>query len=313
MSKLIITAIIVIAGAILVFQSTIIVDEREQVVITQFGKPVGQPITNPGIHFKVPFIQTANVFDKRYLEWDGDPDQIPTRGKKYVEVDTYARWQITDPLQFFKRLKNELGAQSRIDNILEGETRNIVANNYIEEVVRTSNRTPDTIGLSQVELTKDTLVAIEKGRAELQDLILKASNERAADLGIEILDFRFKRINYTDKVRDRVYERMRTERFKIADKIRSEGQGTASEINGEKERDLKKVQSEAFREAQEIKGKGDAQAAAIYAGAYDKNAQSRELYSFMKSMETFEKTFDKETSIIISTDSELYRYLKTMK
>ena len=300
------TALIVIIG---LSGSAFIVQEKDQVVITQFGRPIGKAVTEPGIYFKVPFIQVANYFEKRYMEWNGDPNQVPTKDKKFIYVDTYARWQITDPLQFFKRLTNERGAQSRIDDILDGDTRNFIANNNIEEAVRTSNRTPVS---SDSELISDSLTVIYVGRDRIQKEILASANKQTADLGIEILDFRFKRINYVQEVQDQVYERMKSERFRIADKFRSEGQGEASRINGEKERELKSIQSNAFREAEEIKGKADATAAMIYAQAYDQSSQSRNLYSFLKSMETFEETFDGKTSIFISTDIELYKYLKKM-
>jgi membrane protease subunit HflC len=285
------------------------VQEKDQVVITQFGRPIGEAIVEPGMYFKIPLIQDANYFEKRYLEWNGDPNQVPTKDKKFIFVDTYARWQITDPLQFFKRLTNERGAQSRIDDILDGDTRNFIANNNIEEAVRTSNRIPVT---SDNELINDSLAVIYVGREKIQQMILKSANKQTADLGIEILDFRFKRINYVQEVQDQVYERMKSERFRIADKFRSEGQGEASRINGEKERELKNIQSLAFRDAELIKGDADATAAAIYADAYNRSSQSRGLYSFLKSMETFEETFDGKTSIFISTDSELYKYLKQM-
>jgi membrane protease subunit HflC len=278
-------------------------------VITQFGRPIGEAIVEPGMYFKLPLIQDANYFEKRYLEWNGDPNQVPTKDKKFIFVDTYARWQITDPLQFFKRLTNERGAQSRIDDILDGDTRNFIANNNIEEAVRTSNRVPVS---SDNELINDSLAIIHVGREKIQQMILKSANKQTADLGIEILDFRFKRINYVQEVQDQVYERMKSERFRIADKFRSEGQGEASRINGEKERELKNIQSLAFRDAELIKGDADATAAAIYADAYNRSSQSRGLYSFLKSMETFEETFDGKTSIFISTDSELYKYLKQM-
>lgn len=302
-------------GAIIIIlilaQSIYVVKETEQVVITQFGKPIGEAITSPGIQYKIPFIQKANYFDKRYLEWDGDPNQVPTKDKKFIFVDTYARWQITDPLQFFKRLRNERGAQSRLDDILDGETRDYIANHDLVEAVRNSNRKPMSSGTIS-EIIEDTLSSIEVGREKIQDEILAAANKEAGDLGIAILDVRFKRINYVEDVRKQVYERMKSERHRIADKFRSEGQGEASRINGEKERDLKTIQSEAFRTAEEIKGKADAEAASIYANAYDRSTTSRNLYSFMKSMETFQKTFNKETSVILSTDSELYKYLKDM-
>lgn len=311
-NKLLIYIVIAVLLLIVIRQSAFVVNETEQVVITQLGKPVGDAIVTPGLKFKTPFIQKAIYFDKRFLEWDGDPDQVPTKDKKYIFVDTYARWQITDPLQFFKRLRNERGAQTRLDDILDGETRDYIASHNIEEAVRTSNRTPissDSIS----ELIRDSLVFITVGREEIQSGIQQSANEKASDLGIVILDFRFKRINYIEEVRMQVYERMKSERFRIADKFRSEGQGEASRINGEKERELKSIQSVAFKEGEEIMGRADARAASIYAGAYDRSSSSRDLYLFLKSMETFEKTFDDKTSIILSTDSELYKYLKRMK
>lgn len=289
--------------------SVFVVDETEQVVITQFGKPVGEAVVEPGLNFKVPFIQTANFFEKRYMEWDGDPNQIPTKDKKYIFVDTYARWQIVDPLQFFKRLRNELGAQSRLDDILDGETRDFIANHNLIEAVRTSNRQPMSSGVIS-EMIGDSLEQIEVGREKIQAMILQAANEQTADLGIKVMDFRLKRINYVEDVRTQVYERMKSERYRIADKFRSEGQGEASRINGEKERELKSIQSAAFREAEEIMGRADGEAAAIYSNAYNRSSASRTLYTFMKSMETFEKTFDDQTHVILSTDSELYKYLK---
>lgn len=307
---------LILFGAVLLLllavgASSFIVDEKEQVVITQFGRPVGSVITEPGIYFKIPFVQKANFFDKRYMEWDGDRAQVSTEEKQLIFVDTYARWQITDPLQFFKRLTNERGAQSRIDDILDGETKDHIAKNKIRDLVRSSNRTPLQSELLDGEL-KDSLDPIEVGRARIQNEILISANQQASDLGIVILDFRFKRINYVQDVKNRVYERMKSERYKIADKFRSEGQGEASRINGEKERELKTIQSEAFRKAEEIKGKADAEAASIYASAYNKSGQSKELYGFLKSMETFHKTFDDQTSVILSTESELYKYLKKM-
>lgn len=309
--KLIILSVLLIVLLIGISQSLYIVNEKEQVVITQFGKPVGKAITQSGVQFKIPFIQTVNKFDNRYLEWNGDPNQVPTRDKKFIYVDAFARWQISDPLQFYKRLTNERGAQSRLDDILDGETRDYIANHNIEETVRNSNRTPvltDTLS----EPLSDSLIRIRVGREKIEHMILKSANERASDLGIVILDFRFKRLNYVAEVQDQVYKRMISERFRIADKFRSEGQGEASRINGEKERELKSIQSEAFKLAEEIKGKADARAAAIYAAAYNQSATSKNLYAFLKSMESFEKTFDEKTSIIISTNSEFYKYLKSM-
>lgn len=306
--KIIIQLAIAVAAIILILESAYIVKETEQVVITQFGKPVGDAKTTPGLKFRAPFIQKTNYFEKRYMEWDGDPNQVPTKDKKFIFVDSYARWQITDPLQFFIRLTNERGAQSRLDDILDGETRDFIANHDIEEAVRSTNRTPMQSGLIGEEVG-DTLIDITVGRLKIQEMILKSANQKASDLGIVILDFRLKRLNYVTEVREQVYERMKSERFRIAEKFRSEGQGEASKINGERDRDLKVIQSEAFRQAEEIMGQADARAASIYANAYNQTAASRNLYGFAKTMETFEKTFDSTTTIVLSTKSELYRFL----
>jgi len=304
----------IIAGflvLIVILDGIYVVDETKQVVITQFGDPVGDAITEPGLKFKIPFVQKANFFEKRYLEWDGDRNQVPTKDKKFIFVDTYGRWQITDPLQFFKRLGNERGAQSRLDDILDGETRNAIAAHDLVELIRTSNRDPISDGVI-ADIVNDSLETIEVGREKIQEDIQQLANQRASDLGIAILDFKFKRINYVEEVRRTVYDRMISERNRIADKFRSEGQGEASRINGEKELELNRIQSEAFREAEEIRGKADAEAAAIYNAAYNRNSAARELYSFVKSMETYRQTMDEETSIIISTDSEFYKYLNTI-
>jgi len=308
--KLIISGIVLVVLLVAITSSMYIVNEKEQVVITQFGRPIGTAVTTPGINFKTPFIQDVNVFDKRYLEWNGDPNQIPTKDKKFIFIDTYARWQITDPLQFYKRLTNERGAQTRLNDILDGETRDFIANHDLVEVVRNSNRkarVTDTL----TEPSSDTLIDIRIGRGKIEKMILKTANERVSDLGIVILDFKIKRLNYVDEVRENVFKRMNSERFRIADKFRSQGQGEASRINGEKVRDLKTIQSTAFEKAEKIKGKADASAAAIYAESYNQSTRSKNLYSFLKSMETFEKTFDKNTSVIISTDSELFKYMKS--
>lgn len=306
--KLIIYLALAAIVLILILETVYMIKETEQVVITQFGKPVGDAKTTPGLKIKVPFIQRKNYFEKRFLEWDGDPNQVPTKDKKFIFVETYARWQITDPLQFFKRLTDERGAQSRLADILDGETRDHIAGHNLDEVVRSVNRTPVSSGLIGEE-TGDTLNNIMTGRQKIEDMILISANDKAKDLGIVILDVRIKRLNYVEEVRTQIYERMKSERYRIAERFRSEGQGEASKINGEKERDLKTIQSEAYRKAEEIRGKADARAASIYAGVYDQSAAARNLYGFMKSMETFRLTFDSTTTIILSTDSELYKYL----
>lgn len=305
----IIQLVILIIALIFVWDSAFVVNETEQVVVTQFGRPVGDAVTTPGLKFKVPFIQTTNFFEKRFLEWRGDPNQIPTKDKKYIFVDTYARWQITDPLKFYMRLKNERGAVSRLDDILDGETRDFIASYNLEELVRTSNRTPIPSG-AVGEAIGDSLINIEVGREKIQRMIRESANRQTQDLGIVILDLRVKRLNYVPEVREQVYHRMQSERFRIAEMFRSEGQGEAARINGEKERDLQVIRSEAFRQAEEIMGKADAEAASIYANVYDKTSVSRELYSFIKSMETFEKALNEDTQVILSTKSELFKYLK---
>ena len=310
--KLVILVGLVLVALVVGLSGTYIVDETEQVIITQFGRPVGEAKTSPGVYFKIPFVQKTNFFDKRYLEWDGNRTSVITQENQSIFVDSYARWQITDPLQFFKRLTNEKGAQSRLDDILDGETTLHIAKNKLIELVRTTNRIPVQADTLDAEL-RDSLVPISIGRAQIQQDILASANKQANDLGIQILDFRFKRVNYVLDVRSSVYERMQSERNNMAEKFKSRGQGAASKINGEKDRELKTIQSGARRKAEEIKGNADAEAAAIYAAAYNRSAQSRELYAFLKSMETFQKTFDDETSVILSTNSDLYKYLKSMK
>ena len=299
--------IAVLVGAlILVGGSLFTVSEVEQVIITQFGEPVGDPITTPGLHFKVPFIQTANFFDKRFLEWDGDPNQIPTRDRRFIWVDTYARWRITDPLLFFQRLQNERGAQTRLDDILDGETRNAIARHDLIEVVRTSNRDPAEVSIGD-DAEATILEPIEMGRQDIVDEILQAAAARTADLGIELLDLRLKRINYVEEVQRDVFLRMIAERQRIAEEFRSEGQGESARIGGERERDLAQIQSEAYRTAQELRGEADAEATAIYAEAYNRDA---DFYAFTKSLQTYELTMDPSTFFILGTDSELLRFLE---
>ncbi len=305
------TAIIIVSVVALIaaFQSVFILDETQQAIVTQFGRPVGGPRIEPGVNFKTPFIHKVQYFDKRFLKWDGDPNQIPTQDKRFMHVDTYARWEITDPLQFFIRLRDERSGQSRLDDILDGETRNAIASHELIDLVRSTNREPEVYDdyLEDIEILEE----ISVGRADIEALVLKKANERTADLGIRILDFRFKRMNYVQEVRERVFDRMISERNRIADQFRSEGEGEARRIEGAKERDLAQIQSEAFREAEIIRGRADAEATSIYAAAYNRNNISRELYSFLRSMETLEKSFDGQTSIILSTDSELLKYLKS--
>ena len=299
--------IVLVVGLFLAASSAYIVSETNQVVITQFGEPVGEPITEPGLHFKIPFIQNANMFEKRFLEWDGFPNQVPTRDRRFIWVDTYARWRITDPLLFFQRLRDERGAQSRLDDILDGETRNAVARHDLIEIVRTSNRDPvDTTATGLEE--PETLEPIVTGREQITREILDAAAAAVGELGIELLDLKFKRINYIADVQQDVFARMIAERQRIAEEFRSEGQGESARIQGERERDLAQIQSEAFRAAEEIRGNADAEAIDIYADAYGRDAQ---FYAFTKSLETYERTMDPSTFFILGTDSELLRFLET--
>lgn len=286
-----------------------VVNEAEQVILTQFGKPVSKPIAKPGFHLKLPFVQEAHYFDRRFLEWDGEPNQVPTRDKRFIWVDTYARWRISDPLKFFQRLKDERGAQTRLDDILDGETRNAIANHDLVEVVRSTNRVPE-LDESQTEEERVTLDPIKIGREKIRREILSKAQARTADLGIEILDLQLKRLIYVAEVQAKVFDRMIAERERIAARFRSQGEGEALRIQGERERDLKKITSEAYRSAVEIRGKADAQATDIFASAYNRSADTRSFYEFLKTMETFESTVDDNTVLLFSSDGDFYRYLK---
>lgn len=300
--------VIVVLLLIVLSSMFYVVNEYDQVIITQFGRPVGNPITAPGLKIKMPLIQKAHRFEKRFLEWDGAPNQLPTKDKRFIYVDTYARWRITDPLLYFQRLRDERGAQTRLDDILDGETRNAIAKHNLVELIRTTNREAEQSEVVADDFTK--LDTIRYGRDKIRLEILKHAQSRTTDLGIEILDLQFKRINYVEEVRRKVYERMIAERQRIAERFRSEGEGEASRIKGEKERELKRIRSEAYRKAQEIKGQADATATRIYADAYNRSADSRAFYAFLKTMETYKTTLDADSWLILSTDGEFYKLLK---
>ncbi len=312
MKQLLIIAVAVVVLLTLLIVSGVfyVVDETQQVVITQFGEPKGDPVVTPGLKIKVPFIQKANYFDKRFLEWDGDSNEMPTKDKRFIFVDTYARWRITDPLKFFQRLRDERGAQTRLDDILDGETRNTIARHNLIEVVRTSNRELTRSDESFEARLEEEFQPIVFGRDVLAAEVLEAAAGRTGDLGIEILDFRFKRINYVPKVQQEVFFRMISERRRMAEQFRSEGLGESARINGEKERELKLISSEAYRQAQEIKGRADAEAADIYAMAYNRDA---EFYRFYKSMQVLKEALDEETVLLLGTDGEFLRYLEQAK
>ena len=288
------------------------VREIEQVIITQFGKPVGPPVTTAGLKFKLPFVQVVNPIDKRILEWDGSPSDMPTKDKLYISVDLFARWRIVDPLQYFLRLRDERSAQSRIDDILGSETRNAVAKHELIEIIRTSkDRVPTqdtTLGDSNNVL--GTLVPIHKGREEVEKQIFAAAAPKVAVFGIELLDIRFKRINYNDSVRPKIYDRMTSERQQIAEQFRSEGNGEAARINGNRERELQKIKSEAYRKVEEIRGEADAKATEIYARAYNQSPESVHFYEFTRTMGAYRSIITSDTTLVLSTDSELFKFLK---
>ena len=298
----------VVLGLIVLYASVYTVSETEQIIVTQFGKPVGGPITDAGLHVMFPFIQTLHRFDKRWLEFDGDANQIPTKDKKYIWVEVYARWRIADPLRFYQAVGDERGGQSRLDDVVDGQTRNAVASFDLIEIVRSSNRpfqvTEELEGIGSAE----AMTKIEVGREQIAQVVLKKSAEITPQFGIELEDVRFKRINYIDTVQQKVFERMISERRRIAERSRSEGQGRAAEIRGQKERDILGATSVGYKSAQELKGAADAKATAIYARAY---AKDPELYQFLKSMETLKEGLDPDTWLILSTDTELLKYLKS--
>ena len=301
-----ISVVIGLVLLVLLGSSLYTVTEVNQAIITRFGQPVGDPVVNPGLHIKMPFIDTANMFEKRFLEWDGFPNQVPTRDRRFIFVDTYARWRITDPLLFFQRVTNEQGAQARLDDILDGETRNAVARHDLIEIVRTSNREPVNTTVGNEE-EPEVLEPITTGREQITQEILSAASAAVGEYGIELLDLKFKRINYVPEVQQDVFARMIAERNRIAEEFRSQGQGESARIQGERERDLAQIQSEAFRNAEELRGTADAEATSIYAAAYGADA---EFYSFTKSLETYERTMDPSTVFILGTDSELLRFLE---
>ena len=301
-----VAAILIGLAALLLLNSAYYeVSETSQVIITQFGDPIGAPVTAPGLHVKMPFIQQANYFDKRFLEWEGNPNQVPTKDKRFIWVDTYARWRIVDPLKFFQRLRDERGAQSRLDDILDGETRNSVARYDLIELVRSTNRSRAEVAIDS-DQENAILEQIQKGRKQIEKEILDRASSRMANLGIELLDIRIKRINYVEQVQKDVFARMIAERNRVAELFRSEGEGEAARIRGERERELKRIQSEAYRSAEELRGKADAEATDIYADAHGRDP---DFFAFTKSLETYEKTMDAKTIFILGTDSELLKFM----
>lgn len=310
---------VAILGVLLLFRLFLgcfyTVKQTEQVIITQFGQPIGDPITEAGFHFKRPFIQEVNRIDKRFLEWDGAPVAIPTRDKTYIHVDTYARWRISNPMTYFVRLHDERSAQSRLEDILGSETRNSIAKHDLIEIVRTDkDRKPlhdESLKTGPVGMgTIGVLPPIVFGRLKVEEEIKKAAAVKLAEFGVDLLDLRLRRVNYNPDVLDRIYQRMISERRQIAQRFRSEGEGEAARIAGQKERDLNEIQSTAYRKVQEIRGESDAKATEIYAQAYTQNPQAAEFYGFLKSMETYRRSLAKDSTLILSTDSDLFSLLK---
>jgi membrane protease subunit HflC len=316
MNKLTAMLALLVVALFVLFSSIYTVNEVEQIIITQFGKPVGSPVTTAGLKFKVPFIQQVNSIDQRVLEWDGNPSDMPTKDKLYISVDLFARWRITDPLQYFLRLRDERSAQSRLDDILGSETRNAVAKHELIEIIRTTkDRVPlrDAL-LTEAERSLDmgSLVPIQKGRKLVEQEIFAAAAEKVQVFGIELLDIRFKRINYNESVRPKIYDRMISERRQIAERFLSEGNGEAARIRGNRIRDLNKIESEAYRQVEEIRGVADAKATEIYATAYNQSPEAVAFYEFTRTMQSYKSIIAKNTTLVLSTDSDLFKFLKGM-
>jgi membrane protease subunit HflC len=306
--------VVLIIVAALIYASAYTIDETEQVVVTQFGKVIGDAKTEPGLNFKLPFIQQATYFPKNLLHWDGDPGQIPTLDKTFLFIDTFARWKIVDPVKFFQTVGDTFRALGRLDDIIEASVRNFVTSYPLIDTVRSSNRVLDTfeagIDDGNDARNKRTSYVVSTGRAKIANGIVKQAQPKLVKFGIELVDVKFKRINYVEEVRKSVYGRMIAERQQIAEKFRSEGKGEAQKILGDKERDLQKITSEAYRKAQEIKGKADAEATRLYAEALNLDP---EFYSFFKTLEVYRESIDDKSELILSTDSEFLRYLKNFE
>jgi membrane protease subunit HflC len=297
-----------------VYVCTYVVEETDQVIITQFGKPVGDPKTEAGLHWKLPFIQDINRIEKRFLPWDGPSNEMSTKDKTYLIIDTFARWKIDDPMQYFLRLRDERSALSRLDDILGSEIRNAVARHELIEIVRTNKdrkaKTDESLvqGIGKV----GTLNKISIGREVVEQQILEKAATKLKGFGIELLDVRFKRINYNETVRRRIYERMVSERNQIADRFRSEGAGEAAKIMGKKEKDLAEIESESYKSVQKIYGEADANASAIYASSYNKSPEAVKFYSFIKTLETYTDILNSDISLFITTKNPLFKLFKTL-
>ncbi len=316
MNRIKLVAILAVLGIAFIAMSSIYtVSEVEQAIITQFGKPIGAPVTTAGLKVKVPFIQDVNLMDKRVLEWDVNPSDMPTKDKLYVSVDLFARWRIADPLQYFLRLHDERSAQSRLDDVLGSETRNAVAKHELIEIIRTTkDRVPlrDTLASDAGRVDVGALVPIQKGRKLVEQEIFAEAAEKVRVFGIELLDIRFKRINYNESVRPKIYDRMISERRQIAERFLSEGNGEAARIRGNRVRDLNKIQSEAYRRVEEIRGVADAKATEIYARAYNQSPEAVAFYEFTRTMQSYKSIIAENTTLVLSTGSDLFKFLKGM-
>ncbi len=310
-------------GAFMLYNAFYTVGEAQQVILTQFGKPVGEPVTEAGLKLKIPFIQDVNRIDKRILEWDGSPSDMPTKDKLYISVDLFARWRIVDPLPYFLRLRDERSALSRLDDILGSETRNAVAKHELIEIIRTTkNRVPlkdptlinaGDVGGTDTNNAVGTLVPIHKGREQIEQAIFKAAANKVKVFGIELLDIRFKRINYNASVEPKIYDRMISERRQIAERFRSEGNGEAARIRGNMTRDLNRIQSEAYRKVEETRGEGDAKAAEIYSSAYNQSPDTAQFYEFTRTLEAYKSIVSADSTVVLSTDSDMFKFLKNIK
>jgi membrane protease subunit HflC len=308
--SLILILVAALLGLFLIQAAMFTVAENEQVILTQFGRIVGDTVQAPGLHWKSPFVQDIHSFDKRWLEWDGSANQIPTRDKKYIWLDAFARWRISDPVKFYKRLHDEQSAQSRLDDIIDGEIRNVIANHDLIDIVRTSSREFER-GEERDELEAEAgAFQVTIGRERIAALVLEKSSQVMPDYGVELADIKIKRVNYVESVQQKVFERMISERKRIAERYRSEGGGKRAEIEGKVEREQLRIRSEAYRRAEEIRGKADAEAARIYADAYNRDPQ---LYAFLKTMETYKTIVNEDTELVLSTDAPLLRYLRSEK
>jgi modulator of FtsH protease HflC len=300
--------ILLVIALIGVYSAAYTVDETQQVVITQFGEAIGSPKTQPGLYFKIPLIQHANYFPKLLLEWDGQPGEVPTLDKTFIWVDTFALWKIVDPLKFFQTVNNTMEAQARLDDILDASVRNLITSYPLIDTVRTTNKKLDTFKAESIRGEEERpLGQVTMGREKILNAIIAQARPKLQEFGIQLVDVKIKRVNYVESVRKSVYGRMIAERKQMAEKYRSEGQGAARKIEGDRDKELKKITSQAYEKAQEIMGKADAEATKIYAEAYRKDP---EFYSFLKTLETYKKTMDKDTSLVLSTRSDLYQYLK---